>query len=173
MTVTEVLKKLEPLGSPENVAGMERFGIVTTKAFGITAPVLKQFAREIKKQAKDRHALALALWDTGIYDARVVAYLIDDPKKVTKEQMESWVRDFDNWAIVDGTCGHLFVELRLHTRRRSSGRREGRSSRSARHFRWSHSWLFMTRRRTMGSSLRFCPSSKVILMTTEILSGRL
>jgi 3-methyladenine DNA glycosylase AlkD len=108
MTVAEVLKKLEPLGSPENVAGMERFGIVTTKAFGITAPVLKQFAREIKKEAKDRHALALALWDTGIYDARVVAYLIEDPKKVTTEQMESWLRDFDNWATVDGTCGHLF-----------------------------------------------------------------
>lgn len=108
MTVTEVIKKLKSLGNPENVVGMERFGIVTTKSFGLTAPVLKQYAREVKKQAEDRHALALELWETGIYDARAVAFLIDDPKQVTKKQMDAWARDFDNWATVDGTCGYLF-----------------------------------------------------------------
>ena len=108
MTVGEIVKKLESLGSQENVAGMERFGIVTAKSFGITAPVLKQYAKEVKKAAKDRHALALELWETGIYDARAVAFLIDDPKQVTEKQMESWVRDFDNWATVDGTCCYLF-----------------------------------------------------------------
>ena len=108
MTVTEVLNKLESLGSAENVAGMERFGIVTTKSFGIKTPLLKKFASDVKKQASDRHALASALWDTGIYDARAVAFLIDDPKQVTQEQMEAWSKDFDNWATVDGTCGYLF-----------------------------------------------------------------
>lgn len=108
MTVAEIVKKLESLGSPENVAGMERFGIVTVKSFGLTAPVLKQFAKEVKKAADDRHALAQELWDTGIYDARAVAFLIDDPKQVTRKQMEDWARDFDNWATVDGTCSYLF-----------------------------------------------------------------
>ncbi len=108
MTVSEVLEKLESLGSPENVAGQQRFGIVTAKSFGVSTPVLKQTAKEIKKQVDDRHAFALQLWQTGVYDARVIALLIDDPKQVSREQMESWLRDFDNWATVDGTCGHLF-----------------------------------------------------------------
>ncbi len=108
MTVPEIIKKLESLGSSENVAGMARFGIVTTKSYGIPAPELKAFARELKKQADDWHALALELWETGIYDARVIAFLIDDPKKVTKKQMDSWSKDFDNWATVDGTCSYLF-----------------------------------------------------------------
>jgi 3-methyladenine DNA glycosylase AlkD len=108
MTVAETLKELESLGSPANVAGMERFGIVTAKSFGLTAPVLKQFAREVKKRTKDRHTLALDLWETGVYDARAVAFLIDDPKCVTQEQMDAWARDFDNWATVDGTCSYLF-----------------------------------------------------------------
>ena len=108
MTLAETLKKLESLGSLANVEGMKRFGIVTEKSFGLTAPVLKQFAREVKKQAEDRHALALALWETEIYDARAVAFLIDDPKQVTQKQMEAWAGDFDNWATVDGACGHLF-----------------------------------------------------------------
>lgn len=108
MTVTDVITKLESLGDPENVAGMERFGIVTTRSFGVPTPVLKQFAKAVRKQADDRHALAQELWETGIYDARAIAFMIDDPKLVTKKQMEGWVGDFDNWATVDGTCCYLF-----------------------------------------------------------------
>ena len=108
MTANEVIKKLKSLGSSDNVAGMERFGIVAAKSFGITAPVLKQYAKEVRKQAVERHGLALELWETGNYDARAVAFMIDDPKKVTQEQMEAWAQDFDNWATVDGTCGYLF-----------------------------------------------------------------
>jgi 3-methyladenine DNA glycosylase AlkD len=108
MTAAEVLKKLKNLGCAENVAGMERFGIISTNSFGITAPVLKQFAREVKNQAADRHLLALELWETGNYEARAVAFLIDDRKRVTPEQMENWAADFDNWATVDGACSYLF-----------------------------------------------------------------
>ena len=39
MTVDEIIKKLESLENPENIAGIERFGIVTKKAFGISAPI--------------------------------------------------------------------------------------------------------------------------------------
>jgi 3-methyladenine DNA glycosylase AlkD len=108
MTLNEIIKNLESLENPANIAGMKRFGIVTKKAFGVSAPNLKELAKEIKKQTTDRHALALELWQTGIHEARIIAYLIDDVSQVTPEQMDEWVKDFDNWAICDGTCGHLF-----------------------------------------------------------------
>ncbi|MBX7173680.1 MAG: DNA alkylation repair protein [Pyrinomonadaceae bacterium] len=108
MKIEEIIKKLESLKNPDNIAGMARFRIVTKKAFGISAPVLKDFAKEIKKQTEERHSLVLELWQTEIHEARIIAYLIDDPKQVTESQMDSWVKDFDNWAICDGTCGHLF-----------------------------------------------------------------
>jgi 3-methyladenine DNA glycosylase AlkD len=108
MTFGEIIKKLSSLENPANIAGMARFGIITKNAFGVSAPVLKNLANEIKKQTGDRHALALELWETGIHEARVIAYLIDNPKEVSPEQMDSWASDFDNWAICDGTCGHLF-----------------------------------------------------------------
>ncbi len=108
MKIDEIIKKLESLENPVNIAGMKRFGITTKKAFGVSAPVLKDLAKDVKKQTEDRHALALELWETGIHEARVIAYLIDDPKQVSSEQMDAWTADFDNWAICDGTCGHLF-----------------------------------------------------------------
>ena len=108
MTVGHIITRLKSLGSSENLAGLEYFGITAKKSFGVPTPVLKQFARDLKKQASDRHALAQELWETRIYDARAVAFMIDDPKQVTKKQMDSWAKDFDNWATVDGTCSYLF-----------------------------------------------------------------
>lgn len=108
MLTSDIIEKLRSMGDPKNVAGMERFGIATAKSFGVPTPALKQFAKEVKKQTADRHALALELWATGIYDARALAFMIDDPKKVTRDQMNAWARDFDNWATVDGACGYLF-----------------------------------------------------------------
>ncbi len=110
MTVHKIIEKLKLLENPVNIVGMARFGIVPRKAFGVSTPVLKNLAKEIKKQSNDRHELALELWETEIHEARIIADLIDDPKEVTPEQMESWVKDFDNWAICDGTCGHLFCK---------------------------------------------------------------
>jgi 3-methyladenine DNA glycosylase AlkD len=113
MTVAEVLQKLESLGRPATVAGMARFGIAPRQAFGIPTPVVKQFAREVKKASVNRHPLALALWETGVFEARMIAALIDDPKRVTLQQMDDWVADFDNWATVDGTCCYLFCRVPL------------------------------------------------------------
>ncbi|HNQ15328.1 MAG TPA: DNA alkylation repair protein [Pyrinomonadaceae bacterium] len=108
MHVDEIIRELESLGNPDNVAGMARYGIVTKRALGVAAPELRALAKRIKKVAADRHSLALELWQTGIHEARAIAFLIDDPKLVTPEQMDAWAADFDNWAICDSTCGNLF-----------------------------------------------------------------
>jgi 3-methyladenine DNA glycosylase AlkD len=34
--------------------------------------------------------------------------MVDDPKQITVDQMDEWVRDFDSWDVVDGSCGNLF-----------------------------------------------------------------
>ncbi len=104
MTVDVILKKLQDLGSLDNVAGMARFGIVTKKAFGVSAPEVKKIAREIGID----HDLALKLWKTEALEARGVACLVADPAKVTEDQMESWVADLDNWATCDTVTGYLF-----------------------------------------------------------------
>lgn len=108
MNAADIVKELEPLKNQANIDGMKRYGIVTKKVFGIAAPKLKEIARRLKKEVPDRHKLALELWTTGVYEARVIAFFIDDPKLVTSKQMDLWAKDFDNWATVDGACGHLF-----------------------------------------------------------------
>lgn len=92
------------MADPKAVAGMARFGIRSPVAFGVSAPRLRALAREIGKS----HVLALELWQTGIFDARILAGLVDEPARVTENQLERWVKDFDSWAVCDGSCNSLF-----------------------------------------------------------------
>jgi 3-methyladenine DNA glycosylase AlkD len=103
--VKDILDWMEEMRCDANLEGMARFGIRTDKTFGISMEPLKAKAKEIGKD----HEMALALWKTGYRDARLMAVFIDDFKKVTPEQMESWVMDFDSWDVCDGVCLHLFA----------------------------------------------------------------
>lgn len=102
--VAETLRWLEKKGTKANRDGMARYGIVAKKVFGVSMGTMKTLA---KKLGRD-HDLALALWETGWYEARILTSFVDEPKRVTASQMDRWARDFDNWAICDSLCFHLF-----------------------------------------------------------------
>ncbi len=102
--VNSVMRALRSNANPRNVEGMARYGITSAKAFGVSAPIVHRIARKIGRN----HDLALMLWSTGFLEARAIAGLVGDPGKVTKKLMNTWVKDFDNWAVCDGVCGSLF-----------------------------------------------------------------
>ena len=104
MPYDDVLKKLKGLSDPKAVEGMARFGINPENTFGVSIPNL----RKIAKETGIDHALAQQLWASGIHEARILASMVDDPKRTTEEQMESWVKDFDSWDVCDGCCMNLF-----------------------------------------------------------------
>jgi 3-methyladenine DNA glycosylase AlkD len=86
------------------IEGMERFGIRAERPLGLTTPQIRSIARATGRN----QALAEALWETGIYDARVLASLIGDPDAITRTTMDKWTRDFASWAVCDACCCNLF-----------------------------------------------------------------
>ena len=60
------------------------------------------------KRLGRNHELAAGLWESGWYEARMMATFLDEPARVTSLQMDRWVKQFDNWAICDTACFHLF-----------------------------------------------------------------
>lgn len=104
MTTEEIISELKIHYNSKNLEGMARYGINVTKAFGLNVPLIRAMAKKIGKN----HELALELWETDYHEARHIASMIDDPKLVTKSQMNRWVRDFNSWDICDGTCSNLF-----------------------------------------------------------------
>jgi 3-methyladenine DNA glycosylase AlkD len=99
-----VVARLKTMGSERTRQGMARYAIPSDKAFGVSVGALRAFAKRLGPS----HALAAALWDSGWYEARLLACFVDEPALVTPAQMDRWCRDFDNWAICDTACFHLF-----------------------------------------------------------------
>ena len=102
--VREALTWLERRGTKRNRDGMARYAIVADKVFGVSVADIRQLSKRLGRD----HELAAALWDTGWYEARMLTAFVDEPARVTPAQMDRWARDFDNWAICDHLCFHLF-----------------------------------------------------------------
>lgn len=103
MQLAEALARLKAAGRPENVAGKARYGIDVRGALGVPMPFLRTLAKEIRKD----HPLAIALWDTGIPEARLLAAMIADVSQTDEGLMERWVADLTSWDVCDGLCADL------------------------------------------------------------------
>jgi len=102
-TVEEMLERLRAHASDDRLAGQQRFGIHGREQWGVSMPDIRAAARGVKD-----HTLALALWETSIHEAQLLAALVDRPQWVTRVQMDDWAADFDSWDVVDQTCMNLF-----------------------------------------------------------------
>lgn len=99
-----IINRLRKIATKHTLEGMTRYGIPNDRAFGVSVKDLQIEARKIGRN----HTLALDLWKTGWYEARMLATFLDEPERVTPAQMDKWCRDFDSWAICDTACFHLF-----------------------------------------------------------------
>ncbi|MEM1295897.1 MAG: DNA alkylation repair protein [Verrucomicrobiota bacterium] len=83
------IRNWELLG--EGAGGLESFGIGLTKL------------RKLAKQIGRDHSLALRLWESENHDARLLGLLIDEPKALTREQIEKQVE-----GVGVGSLAHVF-----------------------------------------------------------------
>lgn len=103
--LADAMALLHANARPEELAGMARFGIVGENRLGLSMPAIRRIARTLGRD----HDLALALWDTTIPEARIVAGLLADPAQLTSHQMDAWARGFASWDVCDQVCGSVFV----------------------------------------------------------------
>src|SRR5215510_10723993 len=102
--VNSIIAKLKRMGTKATRDGMARYAITFDKAFGVRVSDIRDLGKELGRN----HRLALALWETGWYEARMLCAFIDEPDRVTSSQMDNWCKDFDNWAICDTLCLHCW-----------------------------------------------------------------
>ncbi len=81
-----------------------RFGIAAENALGVPVPDLRRIAKRVGKD----HDLAISLWAMDVHEAKILASMVDDPKLVTEEQMDTWAMDLYSWDICDQCCMNLF-----------------------------------------------------------------
>ena len=104
-SIENTLEHLHQLANPDALPAMRRFALTGKNRLGISIPKLRALAKEIRID----HPLALALWETAIPEAQILATLIADRQQVTSEQMDQWARSLSAWDICDAACNNLFV----------------------------------------------------------------
>lgn len=102
--VSAVIAWLKRRGKKSVREGMARFAIPAYKAFGIPVGDLRKYAKELGRD----HELAAKLWESGWYEARLLAAFVAEPERVTPAEMDRWCQDFDSWAVCDTVCFHLY-----------------------------------------------------------------
>jgi 3-methyladenine DNA glycosylase AlkD len=107
------LTMLQHHARPTELAGMARFGMNPEYRLGLSVPTMRRVAKTLGHD----HELALALWDTGIPDARIVAGMVAEPAKLTSRQMDAWARGFSSWDVCDQVCGSVFLASPLAWRK--------------------------------------------------------
>ncbi|KUG28187.1 hypothetical protein ASZ90_001951 [hydrocarbon metagenome] len=99
----DIAARIRAAGSDRNRQGMARYGINVAQAAGVSVA----FVRGIRKETGQDHGLALALWDTGLHEARFLACLTADPGQTGEALLEKWVADLDSWDICDMFTNNL------------------------------------------------------------------
>ncbi|MEX2244745.1 MAG: DNA alkylation repair protein [Trueperaceae bacterium] len=102
MTKTEVIEILKESRDARGEAHWKKMGDGTggLASYGIGLTKLRAIAKKIGRD----HDLALKLWNEKNHDAKIVGLLIDDPKKLTLEQMEEQVD-----GVGPGMLSHAFT----------------------------------------------------------------
>lgn len=87
MTVEEILEKLEALGNEKLRLQNKKHG-ADDNQFGVKMGDIRTVAKPIKAD----NELAKALWKTGNMEARLVAILVTNPKKLPPAELEEMVQ---------------------------------------------------------------------------------
>jgi hypothetical protein len=97
MEKSDVLDLLEANRDQRGIRNWAKLGTATggLKSYGIGLTALRKLAKRIGRNRN----LARALWDTDVYDAKVIALLIDDPTSMTREQAEKQVQELGAGAL--------------------------------------------------------------------------
>jgi 3-methyladenine DNA glycosylase AlkD len=102
--VQSALAALKRRSTKKTLDGMARYSIPSDHAYGVAMKDIKALGKTLGRN----QPLAVALWATGVYEARMLASFVGDPAQLTPAQMDRWCKDFDNWAFCDAMSFNLF-----------------------------------------------------------------
>ena len=109
MTPQDALAALEQLGDAEKAVEMEAYHKIERRYLGVPSGTLDAHAKDWRQTLSllDRLSLAQGLWETDVFEARITAAKLLTQARIRPDDtpawdmIQSWVPEFDSWAIAD------------------------------------------------------------------------
>ncbi|KIC10113.1 DNA alkylation repair protein [Leisingera sp. ANG-M1] len=112
------LDKLKAQAEPGRAEGMAAYHKQSREVLGVPNPATNDLTKSWRQSldVEQRVALARALWETDIFEARIAAAKLLTQARIKDdapvwELLQSWVPDFDSWAIADHACSAISKRL--------------------------------------------------------------
>lgn len=117
-TLQDALDQLKALAEPGRGEQMTAYHKQTREVLGVPNPAINELSKSWRQSldAAERAELARALWDSGIFEARIAAAKLLTQARIKEdgavwELLQSWVPQFDSWAIADHACSAIAKRL--------------------------------------------------------------
>jgi hypothetical protein len=101
----QIIRSIPAMQNGVIAESMTQRGIIYEKNWGISIVDLRDFSSSFKKS----HLLALKLWNKKWRETMILATLLDEPREITEEQMDFWVKTVENTEIVEQMVTNLFT----------------------------------------------------------------
>ncbi|MBP0481916.1 DNA alkylation repair protein [Sagittula sp. M10.9X] len=114
MTPEAALAALRAAGDPERAPGMAAYHKAGRVYYGTALPEVNALVKSWRAalSSEERLPLADALWQSDVHEARIAAAKLltqarirpPEAEQATWQMIETWVPQFDGWAIADHAC---------------------------------------------------------------------
>lgn len=111
MTLDDALAALKSHVEEGRAEGMAAYHKQTREVLGIPNPALNDLTKSWRQTltVEERVALADQLWQSDIFEARIAAAKLLTQARLRPDDaawalIQSWLPDFDSWAIADHVC---------------------------------------------------------------------
>ena len=105
------LDQIKAHADPERSAQMAAYHKADRPYLGVANPILNELAKTWRQELAvgTRVELANALWQTNIHEGRLAAAKLLTQARIGSDEavwalLQSWVSDFDAWAVADHAC---------------------------------------------------------------------
>ncbi len=105
----QLLRQIKLRKNGDVSISMKKQGIEYKLNWGVSVVELRELARELKPD----HLLALKLWNKKWRETMILATLLDEPDKVTEEQMDFWTKSFENREIAEQASANIWVKTKF------------------------------------------------------------
>ena len=104
-----LISKIKLLRNGDIADAMKWAGIEYKMNWGVSLVILRQMAKEFEPD----HILALKLWNKQWRETSILATLLDEPQKISEEQMDFWTKNFESIEIAEIASTHLWVKSKF------------------------------------------------------------
>jgi hypothetical protein len=105
----QLLNEIKLRRNGDLAASMKGQGLEYKMNWGVSVVELRELAREFKSG----HLLALKLWNKQWRETMILATLLDEPEEVTEEQMDFWTKSCENREIAEQASANLWVKTKF------------------------------------------------------------